>query len=268
MYIVAYFMKNLGFIRKPLTAVMATAITLGAGSALADEDVRLPTEAEMKEIKATYEKTFGMNLQHVRIFYNEPKLSHKGPVGAIRTEKLNACGVVINSKDWQTMAALSFMKGAPNQEVARNFLVAHELTHCLFTREDSMKNVTALGLDISEPAHSQEVLADLAGTAFVLGQGADQEQTLAWLKEKRSGYIFNRHYNTAQYLNAETINRVEGQLKNKGSDFSFFSENKLFNVGQPITKVAGSLATEPNQSETAPPLSEEVSPQKSSGMSM
>lgn len=223
-------MKNLGSLRKPLAAALVAAISAGVSSTAAGEEVRLPTAAEIRDIKSEYEKTFGMNLKHVHIYYDEPRLSHKGPVGAIRTDKLDACGLVVNSKDLQAYAAISFMKGAPSQDIARKFLVAHELTHCLFTRDDSMRNLKNLGLDVKNEAHSQETIADLVGVTFIIRQGQGSEQMLDWLREKRSGHFFSSHYNTATYLNAEVLQKIDEQMKSKDTSFTFFSESKLFNV--------------------------------------
>lgn len=223
-------MKNLGPLRKTLAVALVAVISAEVSSAAASEEVRLPTATEIQVIKSDYEKTFGVNLKHVHIFYDDPRLSHRGPVGAIRTEKLNACVVVVNSRDFQVRAALSFMKGAPNQEVARKFLVAHELTHCLFSREDSMRNLKNMGLDVKNEAHSQEVIADLVGAVFVAQQGQDSEQVLDWLRSKRSGFFFHSRYNTAKFLNAEVLQKIDEQMKITGTSFTFFSESKLFNV--------------------------------------
>lgn len=242
-------MKNLGKLGRPLATVLVTAIAAGISPVSANEEVRLPTATEIREIKAEYEKTFGMNLKHVHIFYDDPRLSNKGPVGSIRTEKLNACGVVVNSKDLQAYYALSFMKGAPSQEVARKFLVAHELTHCLFTREDSMRNLKSLGLDVKNEAHSQETIADLVGVTFIIRQGQGSDQLLTWLQEKRSGHFFSSHYNTAKYLNAEVLEKIDEQMKLKGTSFTFFSETKLFDFRQKPTQTAtteSSIEAPPN----------------------
>lgn len=268
MYIVAYFMKNLGFLRKQGTAALVAAMSLSTTPGLASDEVRLPTASEMLDIKADYEKTFGINLKHVHIFYDEPRLSNKGPVGAIRTQKLNACSLIINSRDWKVFSALSFLKGAPNQEVARQFLVAHELSHCLFTREDSMNNLTEIGLDIRDQVHSQETIADLLGAVFVIKKGADPEQTLAWLRDKRSGHVFSSQYNTAKYLNAEILQKIDERMSDKNSTFTFFSESRLFNLtGKPAITETYGLDRAGGTGPTEIP-GEIVTPHKSVGLSM
>lgn len=217
----------------------------------AREEVRLPTESEFRKTILEYQEALGVNLSHVRVFYNEPRLSHRGPVGAVRMLGLNKCGIIVNEKDFFVGSVLSFFKSAPSQDIARKFLVAHEITHCLFSREDSLANLAAIGIKPKNDGHGQEIIADLVASAFVIKHGADPKQLGNWLNEERSNHLFGSNYNTAKFINSKNVAAVEHGITSRSGGFSFYAQKALFKTAASVAQRDESIKEGQDLSSTA-----------------
>ena len=137
---------------------------------------------------------------------------HRGSLFVVRVPEREICAVVANRGHYSSSYVMKFMKEMGAQGEGHSFAVAHEITHCLYSKEQSLSIIQRFLPNIDDPALASELLADSSGLVYLKRAGLDYEQALEVVQRHRKWNVLSVRYNTGAHLSKQLLASIEKEV--------------------------------------------------------
>ena len=184
-------------------AALASCATPGADSGF-------PTKQSINSEIERFSKVMQVQTSNVKGF--QDLAPHRGGLFVVRVPQRELCAVVANRGHYSSSYVMKFMKEMGVQGEGPSFAVAHEITHCLYSKEQSLSIIQRFLPDIDDPALASELLADASGLVYLKRTGLDYAQALAVVQRHRKWNVLSARYNTGAHLSEQLLASIEKEV--------------------------------------------------------
>ena len=184
-------------------AALASCATPGADSGF-------PTKQSINSEIERFSKVMRVQTSSVKGF--QDLAPHRGGLFVVRVPERELCAVVANRGHYSSSYVMKFMREIGMQGEGHSFAVAHEITHCLYGKEQSLSIIQRFLPDIDDPALASELLADASGLVYLKRTGLDYAQALAVVQRHRKWNVLSARYNTGAHLSEQLLASIEKEV--------------------------------------------------------